>query len=367
MRYKNFFLLASMGFAALLYSPSPASAQVSLGSAERFAALAGAAVTCTDSVVTGDVGVYPGSAVTVTRCTISGTVHAGDTVAGQAYADFLIAYDALGKVQCDQTIDGNLAGQVLTPGVYCVAGFSATTNGTLWLDGSSNDTWIFKIGNIVPSGYLEGTSFTVKMTSGETCSNNVYWWVADYATLTDSTFIGSILAGAAITVTGGSLDGQALAKAAVTLTGAKVSVCGTFTPPFPPFPPYPPIKVTGGGQIPVPNPGSAGRATFGFNAQPDKNGGAKGNFNYVNHVTGLHVNGRVTSILVIAVNADGTPKTVLFSGTWEGGSFFVTVEDHAEPGTTDEFGITLTTATGGPIEFTSQRVISNGNIQFHGK
>jgi Ice-binding-like len=367
MRYTNFFLLASMGFAALLYSPSPASAQVSLGSAERFAALAGAAVTCTDSVVTGDVGVYPGSAVTVTRCTISGTVHAGDTVAGQAYADFLIAYDKLATLPCGQTIT-NLAGQVLQPGVYCVAALSATTGGTLWLDGSSTDTWIFKIGSNDPTAYLVGTNFTVEMLNPQTtCSNNVYWWVADYATLTDSVFIGSILAGAAITVTGGSLDGQALAKAAVTLTNNEVSVCGAFGPPFPPFPPYPAIKVTGGGQIPVPNPGSTGRATFGFNAQPDKNGGAKGNFNYVNHVTGLHVNGRVTSILVIAVNADGTPKTVLFSGTWEGGSFFVTVEDHGEPGTTDEFGITLTTATGGPIELTSQRVISNGNIQFHGK
>jgi hypothetical protein len=124
--------------------------------------------------------------------------------------------------------------------------------------------------------------------------------------------------------------------------------------------------VTGGGQIPVPDSDSTGRATFGFNAQPDKKGGtAKGNFNYVNHVTGLHVNGAVTSIQVIAVNPDGSPKTVLFSGTWEGGSFFVTVEDHGEPGRTDEFGITVTTATDELSEVRSQRVISRGNIQFH--
>jgi hypothetical protein len=137
-------------------------------------------------------------------------------------------------------------------------------------------------------------------------------------------------------------------------------VCGNFV--VPPFPPSPAIKVTGGGQIPVPNPGSTGRATFGFNAQPDQKDGAKGNLNYVNHVTGLHVNGPVNSIQVIAVNADGSPKTVLFSGTWDGGSFFVTVEDHGEPGTSDQFGITV---TGALSEVTSQRVISNGNIQFH--
>jgi hypothetical protein len=123
--------------------------------------------------------------------------------------------------------------------------------------------------------------------------------------------------------------------------------------------------VTGGGQIPVPNPDSTGQATFGFNAQPDKKGGAKGNFNYVNHMSGLHVNGDVTSIQVIEVNPNGSPKTVLFSGTWEGGSFFVTVQDNGEPGTNDQFGVTVTTAAGALIEVTSQRVISNGNIQFH--
>ncbi len=354
-------------FSAIVLNPSGAMAANApdLGTAKRFAVLAGAAVTCTDSVVIGDVGVYPGSAVTLTNCNTLGTVHAGDSVARQAYSDFLLAYDALGKVPCDQTIGGNLAGQVLTPGVYCVEGFSATTGGVLTLQGSSSDSWIFKIGSSDPTAYLTGTNFTVQMSSGETCSNNVFWWVADYATLTDSFFVGSILAGAAITVTRGSLDGQALAKAAVTVTNTKVSVCGPFD--FPPFPPSPAIKVTGGGQIPYPNPGSNGRATFGFNAQPDKKGGAKGHFNFVNHVTGLHVNGTVTSIQVIAVNDNGSPKTVLFSGTWEGGLFFVTVEDHGEPGTTDEFGITLTTATGGVIEVVSQRVISNGNIQFHKK
>jgi hypothetical protein len=38
------------------------------------------------------------------------------------------------------------------------------------------------------------------------------------------------------------------------------------------------------------------------------------------------------------------------------------VEDHGEPGTSDQFGITV---TGVPSEIRSQRVISNGNIQFH--
>jgi hypothetical protein len=319
-------------------------------------------VTLTNSFVTGDVGVNTGTAVTLTRSTILGTIHAGDAVAQKAYSDFLDAYAALAAEPCGTYLTGNLAGLVLPPGVYCVEAASTTTDGVLTLLGSSSDTWIFKIGT-GGTGALTATNFKVVMSSGETCNKNVFWWTAEAATLSYSDFLGTILAGAAITVTGGSLDGQALAKAAVTLTGANVAVCGTFE--FPPFPPYPAIKVTGGGQIPVPYLDSKGRATFGFNAQPDKSGGAKGHFNYVNHFTGLHVNGAVTSIYVIALTLDGSPKTVLFSGTWEGGSFFVTVEDHGERGSDDQFGITVTTATGELTEVMSQRVISNGNIQFH--
>jgi hypothetical protein len=357
-------LLSAMPFHAALAATAP-----SLGSAGTFAVLAGTAVTLTDSIVTGDVGIYPGTAFTSTGSTITGTLHAGDAAAQQASSDFLAAYAKLAipvGYPCTGPLDPVYTGVTLTlmPGVYCSAGAVTFTDTTLILDGPPNAVWIFKIGTL-GAGALTGTNFRVVMSSGETCTNNVFWWTAEAATLTASNFQGTILAGAAITVTGGTFNGQALAKAAVTLTGANVSVCGTFEPPFPPFPPHPAIKVTGGGEIPVPNPGSTGRATFGFNAQPDKSGGAKGDFNYVNHVTGLHVNGAVTSIQVIAVNLDLSPKTVLFSGTWEGGFFFVTVEDHGEPGRNDQFGITVTTATDELIEVTSQRVISNGNIQFH--
>lgn len=123
------------------------------------------------------------------------------------------------------------------------------------------------------------------------------------------------------------------------------------------------IKVTGGGQIQVPDLDSPGTASFGFNAQSDKSGGAKGHFNYVNPVNGLHVDGPVNDIVVVAFNADGSPKTVLFSGTCGNGcAFSVTVEDQGEPGAKDQLGITVT----GPVsEVRSQRLIRGGNIQFH--
>jgi hypothetical protein len=223
-------LSAIVVFAALLYNPSPGLAQAvapSLGSASTFALLAGTAVTCTNSTVTGDVGVWPGSAVTQVICPVVGTVHAGDGAAQQAYLDFISAYNELrdSPPPCDATLTGTLAGEVLLPGVYCVDDVAKT--GTLTLDAGTsgaNAVWLFLVDGVADHA-LTGTNFNVVMINGgEPC--NVYWWVKAAATLTTSNFLGTILAGAAITVTGGTFDGRALATAAATLTtGAAVSVC----------------------------------------------------------------------------------------------------------------------------------------------
>lgn len=364
MTGKHLVRLAAAGFAAFLLGAAPAWAQVAQGTAADFAVLGGSAVTCTDSEVEGSVGVDLGGAITRTNCTISGTVHRGDAVAQRAYDDFLAAYAAVALLPCDFNLTGvPLSGQTLTPGVYCFDAAVTETGGVLTLSGSPTDTWVFKIGT-VGTGALTGTNFTVLMPNGEACNNNVTWWTAEAATLTDSVFVGSILAGTSITVTRGSLDGQALAKAAVTLTDT--SVCGGSVSQ-PPQPKPCTVKVTGGGQIAVPNPNSKGRATFGFNAKGNDDGTATGHFNYVNHLTGLHVNGPVDHVAVLTTNPDGSPKTVQFSGTCHGNSpgcaFTVTVEDNGEPGRRiDAFGITV---TGKRSETVSQRLISRGNIQLH--
>lgn len=233
-------LLFLVPFAALLYNPSTGLATgfgPSLGAASGFAALAGGpaagAVTCTTSTVTGNVGVvFPGTFID-TGCTITtGTVNTNATA---AYADFLAAYDALHfNTLCDQTLTGTLAGVTLSPGVYCFAAAAALT-GTLTLDGPADGVWIFKIGT-GGTGALTGTSFSVVMAgeaAGTPCPN-VYWWVAQGATLTTSTFLGTILAGADITVTGGTFKGNALAggagttstpTGAVTLTSSTITAC----------------------------------------------------------------------------------------------------------------------------------------------
>ncbi len=198
-----------------------AQAEPLLGTAESFAILGGPAVTLTNSTVTGDVGVALSTAFTNTESTIAGNIYAGDVVAAQAYNDFLAAYNALALQQCDVVLTGTLAGQTLAPGVYCFDA-AATLTGQLILAGPADGIWIFKIGTL-GTGALTGTNFSVVMEGGG-LPCNVYWWVAEAATMTDSNFQGTILAGTAITMTRGTFVGQALAKAAVTLTGVAVSM-----------------------------------------------------------------------------------------------------------------------------------------------
>jgi ice-binding like protein len=207
-------------FAAIAFNASAASAQSAAGSTSNFAVLAGTAVTCTDGTVRGDVGVWPGTAITQTNCTVTGTVHAADSAAEQAFLGFVSAYGQLRDhpPACRATATATL-NETLLRGVYCV---DATAKaGVLMLDaqGSANASWTFLV-----NGALTGTGFRVVMLNGgQPC--NVAWWVKDAATLTDSNVLGTILAGAAITVTRGTLMGNAWAKAAVTLTGPTVTAC----------------------------------------------------------------------------------------------------------------------------------------------
>jgi hypothetical protein len=208
-----------------------------LGSAATFAVLGSSNVTCTaPGVITGDVGVSPGSAVTNTGCTIAGTVHVNDLAATNARAAFLNTYSALALIPCTQTIStaaftGNVpALGPLAPGVYCFPAAVTFTDTTLTLDGSTNPNgiWIFKVG-----AALTGSGFQVVMANGgQAC--NVFWSVGAAATLSTSTlpplFQGNLLAGdtinGSITITGGALVGRALASVAVTMTSTNVNgVC----------------------------------------------------------------------------------------------------------------------------------------------
>ena len=204
----------------------------SVGAAGNFAVLAGTAVTCTNGTITGNVGVSPGTAITQTSCPVTGTINAGNAAAVQANSDFFIAYDKFKALACDRTLT-TLDGQTLSPGVYCFDAAATSAGGVLTLDGPANGIWIFKIGTL-GTGALTGTGFSVVTPSGAPppC-NSVYWWVAEAATMTDSKFVGSILAGAAVTLTRGTFNGDAFAKAGATITGTAVTGCaiGSASPP----------------------------------------------------------------------------------------------------------------------------------------
>lgn len=221
--------LAAAAVLATLLAAAPfqsAFAQVgpSLGSAGNFAVLSGAAVTCTGTTITGDAGSYvPGGPVVQTSCVITGAVLPGEATAVAASTDFLTAYAtmaALPAAQCDAALSGTLDGVSLPPGTYCFDA-AATLSGLLTLVGPADGVWIFRVGTS-GAGALTGTNFSMVMAGGGNPSN-VYWWVADAATMTTSDFQGTILAGAAISFTGGSLIGRDLAKAGVTLTGTSVT------------------------------------------------------------------------------------------------------------------------------------------------
>jgi len=169
----------------------------------------------------------PGEAVscitTTTTQTLCSAKSTGDVAAAAAYSDSLNAYNALLLVPCDKVLTGTQDGVTLAPGVYCFEK-SATLTGKLTLNGPANGIWVFKIGTKSGTGDLTATNFTVVMSGGgQAC--NVSWWVAQSVTLTDSVFLGTILAGKAITITGGTYNGYTFARAAVTLTDVTVTTC----------------------------------------------------------------------------------------------------------------------------------------------
>ncbi len=222
-------LLAILAGAALFCAVSTALAQsVPLGSASPFGVIGASAITNTGpSVVTGDLGISPNNASSVTGFPpgqVIGTTHFADAVALQAQNDLTTAYNNLAGRPCGTVITADLGGTTLFPGVYCAASSMGLT-GTLTLDaqGDPNAEFIFQMGSTLTTG---SASMVQMINGGQSC--NVYWQVGSSATLgTGTTLVGSILAQASITLTtGAGISGRLLARTgAVTLDGSAVSVC----------------------------------------------------------------------------------------------------------------------------------------------
>jgi hypothetical protein len=234
-RLAALFVVATVGTVFTVASPAHAEGPVGLGTATSFAVLAGQTVTNTgSSVISGDVGLSPGTAVVGFPPAVvnNGVQHVTDAVAAQAQLDLTAAYDdAAGRTPA-VTVGPDLSGLTLTTGVYSAGAMTLT--GTLTLDGQNdpNASFVFQ----AASSLITGSSSVVTLINGANPCN-VFWQVVSSATLgTGSTFVGTVMALTSIAATTGArVTGRLLARnGAVTLDANVINAptgCAVFAPP----------------------------------------------------------------------------------------------------------------------------------------
>lgn len=197
-----------------------------LASASTYAVLGATAVTGSTgagSILTGNLGIYPNNATSITNfppSTYTGTENAGNTAAQIAQSDALSAYTSLAAHGGYVAISSTLDGQTLTAGYYSESSgtfhLASSGPGTLTLNGSSTDVFVFKAASTLTTG--AGGIPTITLTGGA-LAQNVYWLVGSSATINSAyagVFNGNIIAQASITDTlGGTVNGSLIA-----LTGA---------------------------------------------------------------------------------------------------------------------------------------------------
>ena len=162
---------------------------VILGTAESFAVLGGSTVTNTGpTVIIGDLGVSPGTAVTGFPpgiVTPPGTIHAAMRSRFRLRVMSPPRYNDLAGRASNSNLTGqDLGGLTLMPGVYTFSS-SAQLTGTLTLDAQGNPdaVFIFQIGSTLTTA---SNSSVVVINGGRTVCN-VYWQVGSSATLGTTT------------------------------------------------------------------------------------------------------------------------------------------------------------------------------------
>jgi len=229
-------LSASLALSALLLSPSTAFAQTppNVGAAQSFAVLGGSAVSAagTGTIITGDVGVSPGTSLTgfPAAATVvppfathvnDGAAIAAQTATGALYTDLATRAGATPLV-------AELGGLTLTPGVYSFTSTANIASGTT-LRLSGGGIYIFQVGSALTANVLSA----VVLENGATACN-IFWQVTSAATLNGVTFAGTVVAQAGVTLgVGASLNGRALTTTAgaVTMSGANtIGGCSAAVP-----------------------------------------------------------------------------------------------------------------------------------------
>ena len=243
VRSRTFLATVVLASAGIATATAPAATRsVDLGTAESFAVLAGSTVTNTGpSLITGDLGVWPGLAVTgfPPGLVTGGTIHSGDAVAKNAQQDLTTAYnDAAGRTPAT-VIPTQLGGRVLKAGVYRTPAGTLQLTGTLTLDAENNPSAVFVFQ--AASTLTTATASRVELINGaQPC--NVFWQIGSSATIgPTTTFVGNILALTSISLQSeATVNGRALARnGAVTLINNRItkSTCSPAAPPPAPPPP----------------------------------------------------------------------------------------------------------------------------------
>jgi hypothetical protein len=221
-------------------SPAPTPA-VNLGTAASYVILAKSGIsTVPTSAVTGDLGVSPAAATSITGFSLiadSTNVFSTSTqVTGKVYAadyapptpsnlttavhDMQLAFtDAAGRApDVTELGAGNIGGMTLTPGIYkWSTGLLIPT--TVTLTGSATDVWIFQIAKD-----LTMSSAAKILLTGGALPKNIFWQVSGLVDLgTTAHCEGVVLTQTAVTLkTGASIKGRLLAQTAVTLNNSNV-------------------------------------------------------------------------------------------------------------------------------------------------
>lgn len=201
---------------ALVAAPAAQAAPVDLATASPFVVLGGTTVTNEGpSVLNGDLGVSPGTALTGFGGTavVNGATHANDAVAAQAQLDLTNAYNvAAGQpVAPANDLSGtDLGNRVLTAGTYRYNA-AALLTGPLTLDaqGDPDAEFVFQIGAELTT---ESASSVLLVNGASPC--NVYWQVGSSAAIgTTTQFVGSLMALTSISLTNGAtVEGRMLAR-----------------------------------------------------------------------------------------------------------------------------------------------------------
>lgn len=217
---------------------------VSLGAASRYVILAKSGIaTVPTSVVTGNIGISPAAASSITGFSLTSpptTFSTSAQITGKVFASdydpftpsdlttavlaMQAAYtDAAGRTATSaQTTNvgaGTLTSLTLAPGVY-EWGTSVTIPTDLTFNGSATDIWILKV-----AGTLDMAAAQNVILTGGAKAKNIFWQVSGAVTLGSTTHFEGIVLGQTSVTFGNqaSINGRLMAQTAVNLNASTVT------------------------------------------------------------------------------------------------------------------------------------------------